>query len=174
MTLFSSGLCGDVLRLSLGLLALLSAVHKLLEPARTRAAAIALLGGGSALGTAGWGLAAAAELSGAALLLTGRGVLPGAALLGGLWSTYGAALAVAARHRRLEDCGCSFGRRRVPPGFAVTRNLLLAGSAGALALGGAGEAAPLAFSLPAALAFLCLYLAAEAVGATTPTPRSHA
>ncbi|HZZ34770.1 MAG TPA: MauE/DoxX family redox-associated membrane protein [Caulobacteraceae bacterium] len=170
----SLGLGGEVLRLGLGLVALLAAVHKLVQRSRTQGAAIDLIGLGRHAGAAGWTLALVAELGGAALLLTGREVLAGAALLAGLWLAYAAAVAAAALHGGVRDCGCSFGQRHVPPVFAVARNLLLAGLAGLTAFDGRGEAAPLLFSLPAAIVFLCLYLAADAVGSITLNDRSRA
>ena len=153
----------------LAALALVSAGHKLVRPARPRAAFEALTGASAATAATSLVILAIAEAgAGVALLLPGLRAA-GAALATAIWAGYFIALARAvAAGRRDLDCGCSFGasHARLGPYHPLR--------AGALALVAAAIAAapraavitrhPFAVSLSTiggALALLALYFALD-------------
>lgn len=156
----------SVASLFLVLLAAVSAIHKLSERERTLTATAGLIGMDGPAARLAWTAAVAAEFAAAALLLHPATRALGALLLLLLWANYTMALVLARRHRRLADCGCSFGRHDGPGRFELLRNaaLLLLALWVSVATPDALDVAGWAMAGAGALAFLTLYLAADAIG----------
>ncbi len=152
----------------LAALLIASALHKAVDRRRMSASVAALVGGGGgpAHGLAMLGLAGGVELAcGLALLAPPTRPL-GAVAAATLWSLYLLLIlrALAAGRRGL-DCGCAFGRKTAPLGYAeVVRNLTLI-LLGLMVAGFAGPYAVGVLEILAGLGLLVLYVAVEQVTA---------
>ncbi|MBR1177032.1 hypothetical protein JQ617_23980 [Bradyrhizobium sp. KB893862 SZCCT0404] len=155
------------LRLALGLVALTAALHKMVNGERTRRAARALIGLDGLCADVAWVAAFAVEVIGALLLLASAAPKAGALLLAVLWAVYGLALFRAHRRGEIKDCGCSFGPRSPAPIYALSRNFALCLAAVVAApFEPTADTFAIVFAVPAALAFVVLYFAADEVGAS--------
>ena len=148
----------------LALVATTAAVHKIVEPVRTRAATEKLTGGSPLVAGLLWRSAIAIELAGMLIVLPWARTV-GAAVLASLWVSYAVALVLTSRREGSPvDCGCHFGRHApVDPAGAASR---AAAFAVAAALVGMAPAYPLTsievalLALPG-LAALLFYLVAD-------------
>ena len=163
----------------LAVLLFASAIHKLVERARSRHAARSLAGlGARAAGIAVAGIVAAEAIAGVALLIPAARSA-GALLAAGIWGGYFLMLmrmVVSGRHD--VDCGCSFGS--TPHALGATALLRTGGLALAALLTAAATAGThgargadfaigrVATSACAALALLALYLAFDQIGGLRP------
>ncbi len=141
---------------------ILSALHKLMQPARMAQALTKLSGVPSGLASSALlGLASVEFLTGLALVFP-QSRMVGAIIAAMIWSTYGAAL--GRKFGTSLDCGCDFAAREKPIGlFALGRAFglsLMAILATQIPL------SPLSIITPfATLALLALYLAMSELAA---------
>lgn len=158
-----------------------SAIHKLVQRARSRRAAQSLAGlGATTAAIAVVGAAAVEAIAATALLMPSERVA-GALIAAGVWGGYFVALwRMVATGREDVDCGCSFGAARHAPGASRLRRtgglavIALLAAAAARAGGARGTVAfgEAATAVCAALALLALYLSFDqAAGLRAPGSR---
>jgi len=156
----------------LALLLAASAVHKASHWGQSLRVVRGFAGVPGPLAGASLSVAVACELAAAGLLVLPQARASGAVLAALVWAAYLALLLRAIlQNRRNVDCGCSFGTAHRPLGaFHVTRNVLLVGTAAAVAAESAWGAAPAvaASQVLGAAALLALYGALDQVMALQP------
>lgn len=161
---YALSLLAQAAAIFLALVAISAAVHKIVEPNRTRDATEMLTGARPLVAGLLWRTAIALELSGLLIALPWARTA-GAAVLATLWATYAFALVVASRRDSSPvDCGCHFGRHApVKPTSAALRAAAFAAAAALVGLVPARLVSAteiVLLTLPAA-AFLLFYLAAD-------------
>jgi hypothetical protein len=156
----------------LALLLLASAIHKLIRPARARAAVVEFAAIPQRFAYLALIGVCLAELAAGYGLLNPAGRTAGAVLAALIWSGYLLLIFRAIlQGRRYVDCGCSFGHSVRPLGtYQALRGAMLIGLAAVVAMLSAGFEAttPTAAELLAAAAFLGLYAALDQAVAAQP------